>query len=278
MMSHSLWTILRSIALIGGVSYLIFAAVMYVMQTRIVFAPTAMYHQTPESAGLAFDDITLKTPDDISIRGWYVKATSPRAVVLFCHGNAGNIADRIEMLSLLTSIDLDVFMFDYRGYGESGGKPSEKGAYTDAETAWKWLVEERGVPEDNLVIMGRSLGGPIAAWLAVKHPPKALILESTFTSIIDMGRRHYPWLPVLLLSRYRLPTIDYVKKNTRPLLIIHSVVDDLVPYEFGRALFEAAREPKRFLDITGRHNDGYLQSETVYTEGIDDFIREFVEQ
>lgn len=271
-MNHSLLAATRYFILLGAVSYLIFTAAMYFFQARLVFAPFGSYDRTPASMGLIYEDIVLKTPDGVTLRGWFVPAENARAVVLFCHGNAGNMSHRVETLELLHRMNLITFMFDYRGYGESGGSPTEKGVYTDAETAWKWLTEERGVPIDNLIIMGRSLGGPIASWLAAKHPPKALILESTFTSIVDMGKKRYPWLPVALLSRFRFATIDYIRKISCPLLVIHSPVDDFVSYEFGQRLFEAANEPKTFLEITGPHNNGFLQSGDIYFNGLDAFI------
>jgi len=227
---------------------------------------------TPDNIGLEYENVLLKTADGLSINGWYVPADDERAVVLFCHGNGGNMSNRLETLRILNRLGLSTFIFDYRGYGDSEGKPSEKGTYRDTEAAWRWIKERRSVAAGDIIVMGRSLGGPVAAWIARKYPPKALILESTFTNIHDMGKKLFPWLPIRLMSRFRYAAEKYVHDIHCPVLVIHSPVDDLVPYELGRKLYDAVNDPKEFLEIDGAHNDGFLMTGEPYIVGLDRFI------
>ena len=194
-------------------------------------------------------------------------------MVLFCHGNAGNISNLIEIVQQYAHLGLSSFVFDYRGYGQSEGKPSEEGTYLDAEAAWNYLVRKRHVSSTDIIIIGRSLGGPIAAWLGRKHTPKALILESTFTTIRDIGAQLYPYLPVRLITSLGYKTIEYIRQVHCPLLIVHSCGDRMIPIDHGRKLYSAANEPKDFLEIQGTHNEGYFTSEKQYLDGLDSFIK-----
>ena len=169
-------------------------------------------------------------------------------------------------------LGLAVFIIDYRGYGRSQGRPSEPGTYLDAEAAWNYLTKDKAVPENRIILYGESLGGAVATWLATQHKPGALILESSFTSVMDMGRHYYPYLPIRWISRIKYPTLDRIKEVHVPLLIIHSLTDDIVPYAQGKKLFESAHEPKSFLEITGDHNNGFMESNGRYLDGIDQFI------
>jgi fermentation-respiration switch protein FrsA (DUF1100 family) len=172
-------------------------------------------------------------------------------------------------------LGLAVFIIDYRGYGRSKGSPTEEGTYRDAVAAWEYLIENRKLPAEQIILYGESLGAAVAAWLATQHRPGALILESAFTSIMDMGRHYYPWLPVRWLARIKYPTLDRIKQVQTPVLVIHSPQDDIVPYAQGRKLFEAANDPKVFLDIEGDHNNGFMESNHRYFDGIDKFISSF---
>ena len=192
--------------------------------------------------------------------------------MLFCHGNAGNISHRLGTLALLNELDLSTFLFDYRGYGESAGKVSEKGTYLDAQAAWKHLTDERGIPADQIVCFGRSLGGAVAAYLAAKRRPAAVVLDSTFTSIPDMARRIYPMYPVRLLSRCRYDTLARMESIRCPVLVIHSRDDEIVPFSHGRRLFDAAGEPKQFLELRGGHNQAFLAGEGPYKQAWRDLL------
>jgi len=266
----------RFLTIIAGI-YLCVSVFLYFYQSRLIYAPSRQVSRTPETIGLGYRGISLVTEDGVRLSGWFVPAERPRATVLFCHGNAGNISDRLDTIAILNRLRLNTLIFDYRGYGDSGGEPSEKGTCLDAEAAWRWIEENLGNGAGETVIMGRSLGGAVALQLAVKHPPRALIVESSFTSIRDMGARLYPWLPVKLLARYTYPAEDYIGRVKCPVLVVHSPEDDVIPYEFGRRLFDAAGEPKEFLEISGNHNEGFLTSGEKYVEGIDRFISKYVQ-
>ncbi len=248
-------------------AYLVFALVIYLFQDRYVYHPSREMVGTPEQIGLKFEGVFFEAEDHAKLHGWYLPAKSARATLLFLHGNAGNISHRLESLAIFHELGLNVFIFDYRGYGHSLGRPSELGTYLDAVAAWRYLTRKRGIPANEIIVFGRSLGGGIAAWLAARHPPRALVLESTFTSVEDMGRYMFPWLPVRLLARYRYDTLANLRYVRCPLLLVHSPDDDIVPYSQGRRLLEAASEPKYFLRLGGSHNRGFLDFKEIYVQG-----------
>jgi len=175
-------------------------------------------------------------------------------------------------LQIFNKLGLSTFIFDYRGYGKSAGKPTEKGTYLDAEAAWNYLINEKQIKPEDIVIFGRSLGGSVASWLAKEKSPEALILESAFTSIPDIAGELYPIFPVHLLSRFSYSTLKYIREVKCPVLIVHSKEDELIPFKHGRRLFDSANEPKEFLEIAGGHNDGFVLSGKLYEDGIADFI------
>lgn len=252
--------LVRRLAKVIGVTivlgYLTICLAMFSLQARLIYFPDRDYWTTPKEAGLAFDDLTLKTADGLSIAAWYVPHAAAKGTVLFCHGNAGNIADRLESLKSFHYLGYNVLIFDYRGYGRSEGKPSEPGLYRDAEAAWRYVVETRATRPESVVLFGESLGGAVAIDLAARHTPGALVVQSTFTSLVDIGQRQYPFLPIGLLCTQRYASIDKVLSITCPKLFIHGTQDELVPLANGRRLFDAAAEPKDFLQTPGGHNDG----------------------
>jgi uncharacterized protein len=175
-------------------------------------------------------------------------------------------------LRIFHDLGLSVLIFDYRGYGRSEGRPSEQGTYLDAEAAWVHLTVDREINPGNIVLFGRSLGGAVAARQAAVDTPAALILESVFTSVPDLAARYYRFIPVRLLSRFRYDTLAAVRKVSCPVLVIHSPNDEIIPYENGRRLYEAAGEPKSFLALRGSHNEGFLASGSQYVNGLEAFI------
>ncbi|NJN46154.1 MAG: alpha/beta hydrolase [Candidatus Competibacteraceae bacterium] len=227
---------------------------------------------TPAAAGLAYQDVTLITADHLRLHGWFVPAAQAGRTVLFFHGNAGNISHRLESLQIFHRLGLATLIIDYRGYGRSEGSPAEAGLYQDAEAAWHYLTEHRGIPAQEIVVFGRSLGGAVAAWLAAHHAVGALIVESSFTSVPDRAAELYPWLPVRLLSRMNYDTRTNLQQVTCPVLIIHSPDDEIIPFQHGKRLLEAASEPKQWLVISGDHNSGFLHSGKHYENGIRDFL------
>jgi len=263
-----LWTTALAIA----VAYLVVVALVVLFQARLVYFPSRDLAATPASAGLPFEEVALAASDGVRLSAWFIPAEKPRGVVLFCHGNAGNISHRIEIAAYLRRMGLSALLFDYRGYGRSEGTPTERGTYLDAEAAWNWLVEQRGVAPRRIVAWGESLGGPIAARLATERRLGALVLQSTFTSLPDLGAQLYPWLPVRLLSRLKYPTLAYVAEARCPVLVLHSPTDEIVPCSHGRRLFDAAKEPKAFVELTGGHNDGFLLSGRPFADALEAFL------
>ena len=265
--------VIRILIIIVGVS-VVFIALFYIFQSHYIYYPERNLSTDPGRIGLQFESVYFKTADGVKLSGWFIPSDSARGVILFCHGNAGNISHRLESIEIFHRLKLDIFIFDYRGYGKSEGKPTEQGTYEDAEAAWRYLIEERQLAPIEIIIFGRSLGGAVASWLAHKHTPRALILESAFTSLRDIAATLYPYLPVRRLLRFEYNTAEYLRSVNCPVLIIHSRQDELMPFNQGQQLFEVAREPKKFLEITGTHNDGFIASGKLYEEGLNAFISE----
>lgn len=266
---------LGSVLVIGGMLYGTICAYVFFMQGRLIYYPNLPSREltaSPRDIGLEYEDVTITTSDDIRLHGWFVPTQQERGVVLFFHGNAGNISHRLDSIEIFHDLGLSSLIIDYRGYGKSQGKVTEQGTYLDAEAAWQYLTRKRNIPAENIVIFGRSLGGAIAAYLAARQQPGALILESSFTSVPDMGVHLYPILPVRLLSRFSYDTKAALQSVTCPVLVIHSPDDEIIPYVNGRKLFETAKEPKSFLEMRGDHNEGFLVSRRTYLEGLDNFI------
>lgn len=238
-----------------------------------MYEPSRELEATPDEAGMAYEDVFLTAEDGVRIHGWWVKAVPDRATVLFCHGNAGNISHRLELIDLFHRLGLNVLIFDYRGFGRSEGSPNEAGTYRDGEAAYRHLREERGIAPGRIVIFGRSLGGAVAIELARRVEAAALVCESTFTSAEEMGKLIYPSLPVGLLVRNKYDSISKVGGLTLPVLFLHSPEDELVPFEHGRRLFRAAAAPKEFLAIRGGHGDNFQVSAPLYSEVLDRFLK-----
>lgn len=237
---------------------------LWLMQSRLLYRPVRAVTSTPAERGLDFEDVAFETEDGLTLHGWYVATADAPFTILFCHGNAGNVMHRIDTLVLFRDLGVNCFVFDYRGYGRSEGGPTEIGTYRDARAAYDWLTRTQGVPAERIVLFGRSLGGSIAAHLAAHVEAGAVVLESAFTSYADIGASLYPFMPVRLFARFRYDTRAHLADVRCPVLVVHSRQDELVPFEHGRRLFEAARKPKRFVEITGGHGDGFLTSGDVY--------------
>jgi fermentation-respiration switch protein FrsA (DUF1100 family) len=264
---------LKLLLVIAG-AYLLLVAFVYLTQASMLYLPNIPgreLHAAPDAVGLDYEDITLEASDGVSVHGWFVPSDSPR-VLLYFHGNAGNISHRLYSIKEFHDLGLSVFIIDYRGYGQSSGKPTEQGLYRDGEAAWRYLTGERGIAPEDIIVFGRSLGGSVASWIAAREKTAALIVESSFTSVPDIGQDAYPWLPVRWLSRFEHSTRNEVAKATCPVLVVHSRDDEIIPFHHGQAIYGAANEPKQFLEIRGGHNDGHATSATVYSDGIQAFL------
>jgi len=265
------------IVIIIASAYIIFAGSLFIFQSHYIYYPVRVLSTDPGSIGLNFESVSFETTDGVKLSGWFIPGENAKGVILFCHGNAGNISHRLESIQIFHRLGLDIFIFDYRGYGQSEGKPTEQGTYQDAEAAWRYLTEERQVNPSKIIVFGRSLGGAVASWLAQRHTPGALILESAFTSLPDIAARLYPYLPVRLLLRFKYNTAEYLGRINCPVLIVHSRNDEIMPFSHGQRLFEMAKEPRKFLEITGTHNDGFITSGKRYEEGLNAFVSEYMD-
>ena len=255
---------LISIFVVLLIAYLVLGCTLYFMQPTFLYSPVREIPYTPDELGLDFENVIFRNSDGLKLTGWYIPAHGSELTVLFCHGNGGNMMHCLDSINIFYDLGLNCFIFDYCGYGGSQGNPSEEGTYHDADAAYKWLTEEKKVSPDNIIIFGRSLGGSIAAHLAGTVKAKALIIESAFTSYVDIGKKFYPYMPVRWFARFKYTTIDYIRKVHCPVMIIHSRYDEVVPFEFGLELYEAANGPKEFVEIFGSHNDGFLVSGEIY--------------
>ncbi len=271
------------------VAYWGWGVVLYIMQPKFLYSPVREVSYTPGDLGLDFEDVVFKSDDGLQLSGWYIPAlledlaegasvqpggslvTRPagksKFTVLFCHGNGGNMMHCLDSINIFRNLGLNCFIFDYRGYGNSEGKTSEEGTYLDVLAAYKWLTEEKKIQPDNIIVFGRSLGGSIAAQLASRVKVGGLVVESTFTSYVDIGKMFYPYMPVRWFARFSYRTIDYIKDVFCPAMLIYSRNDEVVPFDFGLELYEAANEPKKFIEIFGSHNDGFLVSSEIYKGG-----------
>jgi hypothetical protein len=261
--------------------YVLLALMLFLFQDRMVFLsnlPGRALTATPQNAGFDYEDVTLETSDGLKLHGWYVPAAQARGVVLFLHGNAGNISHRLDSIAVFRELGLDTLIIDYRGYGRSEGKPSERGTYLDAEAAWHYLVDTRGVAANRIIFFGRSLGGAVVAWLATQYRPAAVIIESSFSSALDMARKLYPFMPVRLITRLEYPVSEYVSRLRCALLVIHSRDDEIIPFTMAEAIYDSAAEPKSLLEIWGDHNNGFLLSRDRYLSGLDEFIQKNLPQ
>lgn len=234
------------------------------------FSPSREFVGRPSDINLAYESVRLTTSDNETITGWYVPG-GPCAV-LFLHGNAGNISHRLSSIEIFHQLGLSVFIIDYRGFGASLGSPSVSGTLLDAQAAWDWLRQVKGLSAEQIIIFGRSLGGAVACAQAAVVNPRALILESTFTSLYDVAKGMYPWLPVGLFLPQDYNTLSQLRNLRMPLLVAHSPDDEVVSYCLGRELYDSYAGPKQFLQLQGPHNTGFLQNRAQYVDGLREFL------
>ncbi len=230
------------------------------LERMVVFPASRDLYRDPGSMGWAFEDVWLDVGAGERSHGWFIPIKNARGVALFSHGNAGNIADRLESVSLLRAQGLSVFVYDYGGYGRSTGKASEARCYADVRAAWRYLTEQRGIEPGRLLLFGRSLGGAVTCDIAVDVQPAGVIIESTFTSVPDLAGEMLPFVPVKWLVRTQFANKEKIGRIESPLLYVHSRDDTLIPFHHGRVLFDRATAPKTFLEIRGDHNEGFVLS------------------
>ncbi|MDT3737817.1 MAG: alpha/beta hydrolase [Denitratisoma sp.] len=255
--------------------YAALAALLVVFQSRFIYFPEMGREDraTPAQVRLPFEEVRIATADGETLHGWFVPASDARATVLFLHGNAGSIAHRLDWLPMFQRLSLSALLVDYRGYGASTGRPSEAGTYADAEAAWRHLTEDRRIAPGRIVVFGESLGGAVAARLAARVNPAALVLHSAFTSAPDLAADLYPFLPARLLTRFSYDTLAAVRELRCPLLVAHSLQDEIVPAAHGRRLYEAAAGPRQWIELAGSHNDGFIFMRTEWVHRFDEFLQ-----
>ena len=241
-----------------------------------VYHPDRNLIATGEELGRPLEDFFVQTSDGVKVNGWFfppADASSSRGGLAFliCHGNAGNISHRLELCRLLLSTGASALVFDYRGYGRSQGRPSEEGTYLDAQAAYNWLLH-RGFRGDQIIAFGESLGGAVAAEVAVREKLAGLILQNTFTCIPDIGAELFPWLPVRRLSSMRYDTCRKLPRIKVPVLVMHSRADELIGFRHCEKNFAVACEPKLFWELSGSHNDALSDSKG-FLEGIQKFLQ-----
>jgi fermentation-respiration switch protein FrsA (DUF1100 family) len=260
--------------LVVAACYVLLVVVVYFLQGRMLYLPEVpgrTLAMTPTNVGMDYQDVSIETTDGVTLHGWFISGRSSQ-VLLFFHGNAGNISHRLDSIRQFRDLGLSILIVDYRGYGQSEGRTTEKGIYRDADAAWRYLIEGRGIAASDIVIFGRSLGASVASRLAAQHQPLALIVESSFTSVPDIAQDLYPWLPARWLSRLSHATRDYVRDVRCPVLVVHSRDDEIIPFQHGETIFESANEPRTLLAIHGTHNNAFLEDEHAYIRGLRAFL------
>ena len=247
-----------------------------VVDRSFIYFPGREIEATPGDVGLDFEDVRFKASDGVALHGWFVIGGGDTTLVWF-HGNGGNISHRVgNIRELVERLGVNIFIFDYRGYGRSEGSPYEEGTYLDAEAAIAYVHSRDDVDTQQTVYFGRSLGCAVAAEMAIKHPPRALICESGFTSVRAMATKVYQFLPGLqFLVTTKYDTLDKIAKVDVPVMVLHGDRDEIVPFSMSRELFDAAKGPKRFYTIEGAgHNDTYHVGGPPYFKALQDFVDE----
>jgi fermentation-respiration switch protein FrsA (DUF1100 family) len=241
------------------------------IETKTVFFPTKNIIVTPQFIDLAYKNIYLTTKDGLKINGWFLPDNQARYTLLFLHGNAGNIGDRLDKLEILKKAKLNILIIDYRGYGNSQGSPSEQAVYIDAQAAYDYLIKEEKIDPQEIILYGESLGCAVAIDLASKVKAKALVVEGGFSSGKDMAKIMYPLLPGFFF-RHKLDSLAKIKEVKVAKLFMHSKNDEVVPLKLAKKLFDYAPEPKEFIELIGGHNDAFLDSREQYISSIISFI------
>jgi len=259
--------------------YLIVICVLFIVFVRYlertsVFYPDRMLAATPQELGFPYEDVFIQTQDHVVIHGWLVKSSAAQSTLIFFHGNAGNIGDRLGKIDLFHKMGLNVLIVDYRGYGKSEGTPTEEGIYYDATAAYDYLAGRGDMTGQNFISYGASLGGAVAVDLAAKRTVSCLVVDSTFSSAADMAKRIYPFIPSFFIQT-KMDSIGKIKNISVPKLFIHSAEDQIVPFALGKKLFDAAPEPKEFIEISGDHNDGHFDDQVKIKNRMTAFLKKW---
>lgn len=245
---------------------------LYIFQERMIFLPSSVITITPADMGIEAEDVWFESANGKKLHGWLAYHNPDAVTILFSHGNAGNISGRVHTMKNFVDMGFNVFIYDYQGYGYSEGRPTEKGIMQDGLAAWNVLVEEYNISPDNILPVGRSLGGAVAMYIADYHNTRAVALESTFTSVPDVAARVYRIFPVRLLARVEMNSLERIRRFEGAAFVAHSPNDRVIPYDMGRTLYESAKGPAQWLEMTGNHNDGYALTGETYRQAYIDFV------
>lgn len=258
---------------------LVFFVIVGCAARKMVFQPFRTLEAGPETLKRPYEDVFFRAADGVRLNAWYFPAETnsqfAHFAILICHGNAGNISHRLPLIETLLRTGAAVFAFDYRGYGRSDGSPSEKGTYRDAEAAREWLLT-KGYLATNILALGESLGGGVAAEIALTKPLAGLVLQSTFTSVPDLAAEIAPWLPARLVLTTRFSTREKLGRIHVPVLVMHSRADRIIGFAHGERNFAAARDPKFFCELLGDHNDAIFASGDRYRQAVSEFVSAIV--
>jgi fermentation-respiration switch protein FrsA (DUF1100 family) len=269
---------LRLLALVA-VCYVVFLVLLRFGESRMLYVPggSRLLVEPPAELELGVRRVELAASDGVRLVGWAMPADSGSGYwLLICHGNAGNISEagRPYHYAGLRALGLSLFAFDYRGYGESEGVPTEQGLYRDAEAAYRYLRDTLDVPAERIVVFGHSLGSAVAVELVSRVPAAGLVLDGALTSVIERAQEMFPYAPVRWIAASRYPSIERVGALTIPKLFLHARADDVIPFAHGRRLFEAAGRPKTFVALQGQHGDAFEVDSAAYFGAIGRFVAE----
>ncbi len=263
------------VGVLVALGFILITVMLRWFEQRQVYFPDGFMTATGAELSRPYEDVFFPSAGTVRLNGWFFPAEpqSPRAslVILYCHGNAGNISYRLEICRALLETGVAVFLFDYRGYGRSTGRPSEEGTCLDAVAAYQWLLN-KGFAPTNIIAYGESLGGGVATELATRRQTGGLVLQSTFTSLPELGAELFPWLPVRWLSTIQYRTLSKLPRLHVPVVVMHSRQDELIGFHHAERNFAAAPEPKLFCELKGGHNHP-LADRDRYIAGIESFLR-----
>jgi hypothetical protein len=261
---------MRAVIFVAAFALFTFFYVKY-LERHATFHPMREINIDPADYSMDYSDVYFYSQDGVRLNGWFFpKENGP--VLLYCHGNAGNIGHRLEIIDMFLKSGTGVFIFDYRGYGRSSGTPGERGIYADAAAAYDYLINEKGYEEQSIIVYGESLGSAPCLETALRRSPKAVILEGAFTSARDMAKKVFPAVPPALISGSKFNNAEKIKRIECPVLVIHSRDDEIVPYRHSEVLFDNIPGKKRRITISGGHNEAMLMNKEKLISGIKDFI------
>lgn len=255
-------------------TYLSACLYLFFAQNSLIFQPNIDPAGNPIWQSIAHQEHYFNSKNANKLHAWFVEGDTNKKTVLICHGNAGHIKDRAGLIQIINQAGYSVFIFDYQGYGQSQGTPSEQNTYDDVESAWNYLTTQLNKDPNKIIVLAQSLGGAIGSYLCTKVQPAFLILCSTFTSIKRLGQEHYPIFPVNYLLKINYNTLENCQKSLCPVLVMHSKDDKRINIKHGLALYQAAPSPKKFIELHGEHGTAAIESKDIYIAAIEDMERE----